>query len=114
MVGNGKLLYAGSWQCGEWVDACPKANAPFLIRGQELIKGTFRAEQAEGGGCVQSGTGHSGGPLDTGHGWSNQHPLDCFNHSWSSVPGWVCSHFLEAISQNSGSRCHAYSLVIKP
>ena len=33
-------------------------------------------------------------------------------YSQSSVPGSVCSHFLEASSQTCGSLCHGYSLVI--
>ena len=37
--------------------------------------------------------------------WSDQHHLDCFKYSWSSVPGSVCSHFSEISSQNCGSLC---------
>ena len=33
-------------------------------------------------------------------------------YSYSSVPGWVYSHFLEASSWNCGSLCHNYNLVI--
>ena len=44
--------------------------------------------------------------------WSDQHHLDCFKYSSSSVPGLVCSHFLEVNSQNCGSLCHDYNLVI--
>jgi len=36
-------------------------------------------------------------------GWSDQDCLDCFMCSQSSVPGPVCSRFLEASSQNCGS-----------
>ena len=37
--------------------------------------------------------------------WSDQHHLDCFKNSRSSVPGSVCSHFSEISSQNRGSLC---------
>ena len=44
--------------------------------------------------------------------WSDQCHLDCCKYNQSSVPGSVCSNFFEASSQNCGSLCHGYSLVI--
>ena len=38
--------------------------------------------------------------------WSDQHLLDCFRYSNSSVVGSVCARFLEASSQDCGSLCH--------
>ena len=50
--------------------------------------------------------------LKIGQQWSDQHGLDCFKYSWSSVPGLVCFHFFEAHSLNCGNLCHGCSLVI--
>ena len=50
--------------------------------------------------------------LETGHQWSDQCHFDCFKYGRSSVPGLVCTHFLEANFHNFGSLCHGYSLVI--
>ena len=44
--------------------------------------------------------------------WADQQHLDCFKYSLSLVPGLVCSHLFEASSQNCGSLCPDYSLVI--
>ena len=44
--------------------------------------------------------------------WSDQRHLDCFKYSYSSVPRSVYFYFLETNSQNCGSLCHGYSLVI--
>ena len=41
-IGKESLLYLGGWQPGEKVDLYPKANTPLLIRGQELLKKSFR------------------------------------------------------------------------
>ena len=50
--------------------------------------------------------------LEIGPEWSDQHHTDCFKYSQSSVPRPVCSTFPEANSQNCGSLCHGYGLVI--
>lgn len=34
-------------------DLCPKANCSLLIRGHELLKGSFRGAQADGGAYMQ-------------------------------------------------------------
>ena len=66
----------------------------------------------DGGSRLRAETAPSDGHLEIGHWWSDQCHLDCFKYSESSVPGSVCSHFLEASSRNCGSLCHGYSLVI--
>ena len=43
---------------------------------------------------------------------SDQHHLNCFQCCLSSVPGLDGSHIPKANSQNHGSCCHGYSLVI--
>ena len=53
------LLCSGSWQPGEKADSCPKANSPLLSREQELLKGSFRGLQVDGGGYVQNTTVNS-------------------------------------------------------
>ena len=54
--------------------------------------------------------------LHIGHRWSDSHPhigpLDCFRYSYSSVSRSICSPFSEANSQNCGSSCPGYRLVI--
>ena len=56
LVGKESLLYSGGWQPGEKADSCQKANFLLLIRGQELLKGSYRSVWAKGGGYVQSST----------------------------------------------------------
>ena len=41
-VGKERLLYSGGRQPERKVDSCPKAHSPLPIRGQELLKGSFR------------------------------------------------------------------------
>ena len=49
---------------------------------------------------------------ETGHQLSDRCHSDSFQYSPSSAPGPVCSHFFEASSQNCGSLCNGYSLII--
>ena len=49
---------------------------------------------------------------ETGHQLSGQCHSGYVRCSSSSVPGSVCSHVFEANSQNGGSFCNGYSLII--
>ena len=72
--------------------------------------------QAAGEGFYRGGlhaeTVSSDSHLQIGHQCSDEHHLGCFRCSSSLVPGSVCFHFFEASSQNCGSFCHGYSLVL--
>ena len=82
----------------------PPPNAP------TLRESFHRQSEGEGlcAGTAQSADHH----LQTGHHWSDQPILGCFKYSQSSVPGAICSHFFVVSSQNYGSLCPGYSLVI--
>ena len=87
-----------------------RTNSILPIRGQELLKGSFRGVYEEGRGYMQSSTISVGSHLEIGHmHWSDQCHLDCFKYS--SFPGSVSSHFFEANSLNCASLYHGYSLV---
>ena len=45
----------------------PKADSPLTIRGQELLKGSFRGAQPEGGATCRNSTGSSDRHLELGH-----------------------------------------------
>ena len=90
-------------------DICPKAYSSHSHQwhpvGQELLS-------TEGGGLHAEIAVSSDSHLQIGHGWSDQHHLDCFKYSQSAVPRLVCSRFSEANAWNCGSLCHGYSLLI--
>ena len=102
-------LEAGNWGGEVRAEFCPKADT--LPNPTLTIGGKSFYRRREGAPCRTS-TGSSDRHLETGHRWSDQRPLDGFQYSESSVPGSVCSHFVEASSRNCGSLCHGYSLVI--
>ena len=100
------ILDAGSWGWG---------------KGGRLSKGRLPPSYnqparafIDGGRGLHAGTAQSAltGVLKLVTWWSHQRHLGCCKYSYSSVPGSVCSHFLEANSWNCGSLGHGYSLVI--
>ena len=60
------MLYFGGRKLGESVDSSPKTNSPLTIGGQELLKGSFRGAQAEGGATGRNSTVSSDSHLETG------------------------------------------------
>ena len=44
-----------------------RTNSPLLIRGQEILKGSFRGAQVGGGSYMQNSTGSSDSHLEIGH-----------------------------------------------
>ena len=96
--GKERLFYFGYWQPAwgkEGRDYCPKAN----------FTDNQWARTSTGWGRTYMQKQHS--HLGMGHWWSDQHHLDFFKYSQSSIPGYVCFHFL----RNCGSFCHGHSLV---
>ena len=58
-----------------------KTKSPLLIRGQEILKKSFKNTQVGvRGGCMQS-TVISDNQLEIFHGWSDQCHLGCFKYS---------------------------------
>ena len=79
---------------------CPKANSLLTDQGEEILMRSFRG--ISGGRGLHAETSQSACTiiLKLVIQWSDQCHLDCFKYSQSSVPGLVCSHFLEASSWN--------------
>ena len=73
------------------------------ISGLELLL-------AEGGGNVQKQHSQLYSHLEISH--HDLSSITLIKHTYFSVPGSVCSHFLKANSLNCGSLYHGYSLVI--
>ena len=95
---------------GGKVITCPKSNChPHPTPCDD--QGARALTDSEGATCRNS-TVNSDSHLQIADWWSDQHQLDCFRYSQSSVPELVCSHFLEADYQNCGRLSHDYSLVI--
>ena len=98
--GEGRLMSKGRLPLDkQWVRAFKGEFQGRIDRGRELRAGRAQAALT---GILKLIIG----------GLTNQRPLDCFRYRSSSVPGSVCSHFFAASSQNCGSLCHGYSLVI--
>ena len=97
------------WGVGGRVDTCPKTEFPPAPPHQSGGKSFCRQREGANAETAQSALAVI---LKLIMRRCDQHHLDCFKYSQSSVPGLVCSHFLEASSQNCGSLCHGYSLVI--
>ena len=77
------ILDAGNWG-GGWTPV----QRPTPSRWQSGGKNFYR--QREGAPCRNS-TVSPDNHLEIGHRWCDQHHLDCFKYSQSSVPGSVCS-----------------------
>ena len=90
--------------------------------GQRLSKGRLSLPRKSGdnsfyrqreGATGRKSTISSDSHLEIGYQWSDhQCHLDCFSCSWSSVPGSIYFHFVEATYWNCGSLCHGYNLVV--
>ena len=86
-------------------DSCSKTEfLPLTTRSHNILIGSFgQREEA----TSRNGTVNSDGHLETGHVVLILIVLDTPHLQFQG-----CSHFFEASSQNCGSFCHGYSLVI--
>ena len=89
------------------VESSPKSNSPHPTDNQWARSFLYGGR----GAPWRNSTVNSDNHLEIN--WSSdQHHLNCFQCCLSSVPGLDGSHMPKANSQNCGSSCHGYSLVI--
>ena len=72
--GKENLLYFLGQQTGRKAGSCSKADTRLPVSAQELLKVGFRGNMGGGATC-RNRAGSSKARLQTGHGWSDQHPL---------------------------------------